>query len=85
MGYMLIARIEDYKGHVRMAYPKKNESDAQFISRLNNNFTYKLNGVRSIKFIEPLDANYNKRSSFNHNKSTINSDWSEILSKNINR
>lgn len=80
---MLIARIEDYKGHVRMAYPKKNESDAQFISRLNNNFTYKLNGVRSIKFIEPLDANYNKRSSFN--KSTINLDWNEILSKNNNR
>ena len=55
MGYMLIARIEDYKGHVRMAYPGKNESDAQFISRLNNNFTYKLNGVRSIKFIELLE------------------------------
>ena len=85
MGYMLIARIEDYKGYVRMAYPKKNESDAQFISRLNNNFTYKLNGVRSVKFIEPLDANYNKRSSFNHNKSTINLDWNEILFKDINR
>ena len=85
MGYMLIARIEDYKGHVRMAYPGKNESDAQFISRLNNNFTYKLNGVRSIKFIEPLDANYNKKSSFNHSKSTINLNWDEILSKNTNR
>ena len=85
MGYMLIARIEDYKGHVRMAYPKKNESDAQFRSRLNNNFTYKLNGVRSIKFIEPLDANYNKKPSFNYNKSTINLNWDEILSKNTNR
>ena len=82
---MLIARIEDYKGHVRMAYPKKDESDAQFISRLNNNFTYKLIGVRSIKFIEPLDANYNKRSSFNNNKSIINLDWDKILSNDINR
>jgi hypothetical protein len=81
---MLIARIEDYKGYVRMAYPKKDESDAQFISRLNNNFTYKLNGIRSIKFIEPLDADYNKRS-FNYNKSTINLDWNKILSKDINR
>ena len=77
--------IEDCKGHVRMAYPKKNESDTQFISRLNNNFTYKLTGVKSIKFIKPLDANYNKRSSFNHNKSTINLDWNEILAKDINR
>lgn len=54
----MIARIEHYDGHVTMSYPMKNESDKQFIIRLNNNFS---NRVRRIKFIEPIDKFYNKR------------------------
>ena len=59
----MIARIEYRNGRVRMAYPMKHETDGQFISRLNNNFTYKLNEVKRIKFIEPLDKNEKRLSS----------------------